>query len=174
MPPLVTSRSANSPKQSKSFSRVNSFKRDWGDDDALAKRSGLKGSSQEMDWLPSPERRVNLTRTLVWDTESIPQDQAEDASHTIPTTDESERNGRRPAAEGYPRFHEPEHPACLVLQVLHPFSTTDSTQHPFRPESTPSSATAFYTFDKHIPCLGSKEEAITMGGGYDVSQLWTM
>ena len=56
MPVLVTSRSVTSENTSRPFSRVNSFKRDWGDDVVPPRQDSLKGSSREIEWTPSPER----------------------------------------------------------------------------------------------------------------------
>ncbi|WRT70775.1 uncharacterized protein IL334_007774 [Kwoniella shivajii] len=66
MPSLVTSRSGSSSSMSSGsrlqngFSRVNSFKRDWGEDEeeeqVEVSKTTLKGSSGAMDWSPSPER----------------------------------------------------------------------------------------------------------------------
>jgi len=57
MPSLFATRSVEQPRQGSTFSRVTSFKRDWGDDDENAgSKVGLKGSSRELsDWSPSPE-----------------------------------------------------------------------------------------------------------------------
>ncbi|WVW80758.1 hypothetical protein I302_102744 [Kwoniella bestiolae CBS 10118] len=71
MPSLVTSRTGSSTSSSSGskltngFSRVNSFRRDWGNDDEEEKEkepvkaSSLKGSSEVIeviDWSPSPDR----------------------------------------------------------------------------------------------------------------------
>ena len=58
MSPLVTSRSAVSPKVAKRFSRVTSFKREWQDDEGSTSQNGLKGSSREIEWSLSPEQCV--------------------------------------------------------------------------------------------------------------------
>ncbi|WVR08671.1 hypothetical protein IAU60_005729 [Kwoniella sp. DSM 27419] len=61
MPSLVTSRSSTAASTSststghRGFSRVNSFQRNW-DDDEPAPSNALKGSSGVLDWSPSPER----------------------------------------------------------------------------------------------------------------------
>lgn len=46
--------SSSGSSSQRTLSRVNSFKREWGDDDVVP----IKGSSAEVvkDWSPSPER----------------------------------------------------------------------------------------------------------------------
>ncbi|OCF36037.1 ATP-dependent DNA helicase PIF1 [Kwoniella heveanensis CBS 569] len=60
MPSLLTSRagtgSTTYTNGHRSLSRVNSFKREWGDDDEPKAESSLKGSSGVLDWSPSPDR----------------------------------------------------------------------------------------------------------------------
>ncbi|ORX40955.1 hypothetical protein BD324DRAFT_29926 [Kockovaella imperatae] len=61
MPSLVTPRAADGSMSgsSKSFSRVNSFKRDWGNEEVEnPPKSSLKGSStHSIEWSASPEQR---------------------------------------------------------------------------------------------------------------------
>ncbi|WVF67909.1 hypothetical protein IAT40_002671 [Kwoniella sp. CBS 6097] len=62
MPSLLTSRAGSGGSTfpngngHRTLSRVNSFKREWGDDDEPKAGSSLKGSSGVLDWSPSPDR----------------------------------------------------------------------------------------------------------------------
>ncbi|WVQ95472.1 hypothetical protein IAU59_002569 [Kwoniella sp. CBS 9459] len=62
MPSLLTSRAGSGSSTftngngQRTLSKVNSFKREWGDDDEPQAESSLRGSSGVIDWSPSPER----------------------------------------------------------------------------------------------------------------------
>ena len=61
MPSLVTSKAPATSSTGKSLSRVNSFKRDWGDQGQETRPTNpLKGGSIEipLEWSPSPDRYV--------------------------------------------------------------------------------------------------------------------